>query len=106
MTKLHESTSREATKLRWIAEARRYMIRKRIEETGGAMNKPVVPLAVTILSAVECGATFLFALARQFAVVEIAASIVTGVQLYLLSSTVGDLIEGKTEGRKTSWQRR
>jgi hypothetical protein len=33
--------------------------------------------------------------------VEIAASIVTGVQLYLLSSTVGDLIEGKTEGRKT-----
>jgi hypothetical protein len=37
-------------------------------------------------------------LARQFAVVEIAASIVTGAQLYLLSSTVGD--EGKTEGRK------
>jgi len=65
------------------------------------MNKPVVPLAVTILSAVACGATFLFALARQVAVVEIAASIVTGVQLYLLSSTVGDLIEGKTEGRKT-----
>jgi hypothetical protein len=106
MTKPHESTSREATKLRWIAEARRYMTRKRIEETGGAMNKPVVPLAVTILSAVACGATFLFALARQFAVVEIAASIVTGVQLYLLSSTVGDLIEGKTEGSKTSWQRR
>jgi hypothetical protein len=93
MTKLHESTSREATKLRWIAEARRYMIRNRIEETGGAMNKPVVTLAVTILSAVACGATFLFALARQFAVVEIAASIVTGVQLYLLSSTVGDLRE-------------
>jgi hypothetical protein len=45
--------------------------------------------------------TFLFALARQFAVVEIAASIVTSVQLYLLSSTLGDLIEGKTEGRKT-----
>ena len=43
----------------------------------------------------------LFALARQFAMVEIAASIVTGVQLYLLSPTVGDLIEGKTEGRKT-----
>jgi hypothetical protein len=30
----------------------------------------------------------------------IAASLVTGVQLYLLSSTVGDLIEGKTEGTK------
>jgi predicted secreted protein len=63
------------------------------------MNKPVVTLAVTILSAVACGATFLFALARQFAVVEIAASIVTSVQLYLLSSTVGDLIEGRKKNK-------
>ena len=39
------------------------------------MNKPAVTLAVAILSAVACGATFLFALARQFAMVEIAASI-------------------------------
>jgi hypothetical protein len=57
----------------------------RIKKAGAAMNKQVVTLAVT----------------RRFAMVEIAASIVTGVQLYLLSSTVGDLIEGKTEGRKT-----
>jgi hypothetical protein len=82
------------------------IIRKRIDETGSAMNKPVVTLAVTILSAVACGATFLFALARQFAVVEIAASIVTGLQLYLLSSTVGDLIEGRRKEEKQSWQRR
>jgi hypothetical protein len=73
----------------------------RIKKAGAAMNKQVVTLAVTILSSVTCGATFLLALARRFAMVEIAASIVTGVQLYLLSSTVGDLIEGKTEGRKT-----
>jgi hypothetical protein len=59
-----------------MAEARRYMIRERIEEAGATMNKPVVTLAVTVLSAVACGATFLFALARQFALVEIAASIV------------------------------
>jgi hypothetical protein len=65
------------------------------------MNKPVVTLAVTILSAITCGATFLLALLRRFVMVEIAASLVTGVQLYLLSSIVGDLIEGKTEGRKT-----
>jgi hypothetical protein len=64
------------------------------------MSKPVVTLAATILSAITCGATFLFALVRQFAMVEIAASIVTGVQLYLLSSTVGDLIEGKTENEE------
>jgi hypothetical protein len=75
--------------------------KRRIAKTGGVMNKQVATLAVTILSAVTCGATFLFALVQQFAMVEIAASIVTGVQLYLLSSTVGDLIEGKTQGRKT-----
>ena len=65
------------------------------------MNKQVVTLAVTILSAITCGATLPVALVRQFAMVEIAASIVTRMQLYLLSSTVGDLIQGKTEGRKT-----
>ncbi len=65
------------------------------------MTKKVVTLVITILSAVTCGAMFLFALVRQFAMVEIVASIATGVQLYLLSSTVGDLIEAKTEGRKT-----
>jgi hypothetical protein len=75
--------------------------KRKNRESGGAMNKQVVTLAVTILSAVTCGATLLFALVRQFARVKIVASIVTGVQLYLLSSTVGDLIEGKTEGRKT-----
>jgi hypothetical protein len=37
------------------------------------MSKPVVTLAATILSAITCGATFLFALVRQFAMVEIAA---------------------------------
>jgi hypothetical protein len=56
------------------------------------MNKPAVMRRVMILSAVTCGAaTFLFAVARQFAVAEIAASTVTGVRLYLLSPTVVDL---------------
>ena len=49
---------------------------------------------------VACGAAFLFALARQFAVVEIAASIVTGVQLYLLSSTVGDMAGRRKEEKQ------
>jgi hypothetical protein len=50
-----------------------------------------------VLSAVMCGATFLFALYRQFALVEVAASITTGVQLYLLSSSIGDWIERKPQ---------
>jgi len=55
------------------------------------------PLAVIVvlLSAITCGATFLLALYRQLALVEVAASLVTGVELYLLSSSIGDWIEKK-----------
>lgn len=53
-----------------------------------------------LLSAITCGATFLFALYRQLALVEVAASIVTGVELYLLSSSIGDWIEKKPEANK------
>jgi dipeptide/tripeptide permease len=48
-----------------------------------------------LLSAITCGATFLFALYRQLALVEVAASMTTGVELYLLSSSIGDWIERK-----------
>jgi hypothetical protein len=54
-----------------------------------------------LFSAITCGATFLFALYRQLAMVEVAASIVTGVQLYLLSSSIGDWIEKKPEASKS-----
>ena len=50
-----------------------------------------------VLSAIIGGATFLFALYRQFALVEVAASITTGVELYLLSSSIGDWIEKKPQ---------
>lgn len=50
-----------------------------------------------LLSAITCGATFLFALYRQFALVEVAASMATGVQLYLMSSSIGDWIEKKPQ---------
>jgi len=50
-----------------------------------------------VLSAIACGVTFLFALLRQYALVEVAASMVTGVELYLLSSSVGDWMEAKPQ---------
>jgi hypothetical protein len=50
-----------------------------------------------LLSAITCGATFLFALYRQFAMVEVAASLATGVELYFLSSSIGDLLEDQEE---------
>jgi len=52
------------------------------------------------LSAITCGATFLFALYRQLAMVEVAASLVTGVELYLLSSSIGDWIEKKPQANR------
>jgi len=53
-----------------------------------------------LLSAITCGATFLLALYRQLALVEVAASLTTGVELYLLSSSIGDWIEKKAEANK------
>jgi hypothetical protein len=53
-----------------------------------------------VLSAITCGATFLFALYRQLALVEVAASLAIGVELYLLSSSIGDWIERKPEANR------
>ena len=52
------------------------------------------------LSAIVCGATFLFALYRQLALVEVAASLSTGVEVYLLSSSIVDLLQDKKEPNK------
>jgi 4-amino-4-deoxy-L-arabinose transferase-like glycosyltransferase len=57
-----------------------------------------------LLSALTCGVTFLFALYRQLALVEVAANIVLGVELYLLSASVGDWIEkNKAPSKRRMW---
>ena len=57
-----------------------------------------------LCSAITCGITFLFALYRQLALVEVAASIVTGVELYFLSSSIGEWIEKRREpSRSKMW---
>jgi NhaP-type Na+/H+ or K+/H+ antiporter len=47
-----------------------------------------------------CGATFHFALHRQLALVEVAASLAIGAELYFLSSSIRDLIEKRKESNK------
>ncbi len=54
-------------------------------------------IGVTALCAVSCGATFLFALFRQFGLVEVAASLSTGAEVYFLSSAIGDLLEDRPQ---------
>jgi len=61
------------------------------------MKKHVMAIVVVLLSAITCGATFLFALYRQFAMVEVVASLATGAQLYFLSSSIGDVLEDQQE---------
>jgi len=65
------------------------------------MKGHMTAVLAVFCSALTCGATFLFALYRQFALVEVAACIVLGVELYFLSSTIGDWIEKKLEPSKT-----
>ena len=54
-------------------------------------------ILVTALAAVICGATFLLALFRQFGLVEVAASLGAGAEVFFLSSSIGDLLEDKRE---------
>ena len=52
-------------------------------------------ILATALAAIICGVTFLCALFRQFALVEVAASLATGAEVFYLSSSIGDLLEDK-----------
>jgi VIT1/CCC1 family predicted Fe2+/Mn2+ transporter len=64
------------------------------------MKRHLCAVLAVLFSAITCGVTFLFALYRQLALVEVAASIVLGVELYLLASSIGDWIEKKPEPSK------
>ncbi|HXH68640.1 MAG TPA: hypothetical protein VNI81_15675 [Candidatus Limnocylindrales bacterium] len=61
------------------------------------MKAHLVVIIVTALAAVACGATFLLALFRQFGLVEVAASLGATAEVFLLSSSIGDLLEDKKE---------
>ena len=65
------------------------------------MKNHTVRVLAVLCSALTCGATFLVSLYRQLALVEVAASIAIGVELYFLSSSVGDWIERKERPGKT-----
>ena len=57
------------------------------------MKAHLIVIIVTAPAAVTCGATFLLALFRQFGLVEVAASMGAGVEVFFLSSSIGDLLE-------------
>ena len=64
------------------------------------MNRHAGAVFAAALSALTCGATFLFALYRQLALVEVTASLATGVEVYFLSSSIGDWLENKPRSNR------
>lgn len=77
------------------------MIERSVKQTrrgeNPLMKAHLVVIIVTALAAVICGATFLLALFRQFGLVEVAASLAAGAEVFFLSSSIGDLLEDKNE---------
>lgn len=61
------------------------------------MKRHVLTVLMSFLAAVISGAVFVVALFHQFALVEVAASILTGLQVFFLSSAIGDLLDEKKE---------
>jgi hypothetical protein len=56
------------------------------------------------LSALTCGITFLLALYRQLALVEVSACVVLGIELYFLAASIGEWIEGNAQpNKKRAW---
>lgn len=56
-------------------------------------SRYIFAIALSLAASVTSGAIFVFALIRQFALVEVAASLVTALQVFFLSSAIGDLLE-------------
>jgi hypothetical protein len=55
---------------------------------------------MSLAAAMISGAVFVVALFHQFALVEVAASILTGLQVFFLSSAIGDLLDEKKESNR------
>ncbi len=60
-------------------------------------RRHLLTVLMSFAASVISGAVFVVALFRQFALVEVAASILTGLQVFFLSSAIGDLLEEKKE---------
>ncbi len=61
------------------------------------MKWHVLTVLMSFAAAMISGAVFVVALFHQFALVEVAASILTGLQVFFLSSAIGDLLDEKKE---------
>ena len=65
------------------------------------MKRHAVSVMMSLVAVVISGTVFVVALFDQYALVEMAASIVTALQAYFVSSAIGDWLEKKKETNRT-----
>ena len=65
------------------------------------MKRHAVSVVMSLVTAVISGTIFVVALFDQYALVEMAASIITALQVFFLSSAIGDMLEKKKETNRT-----
>lgn len=60
---------------------------------------------LSLVAAITSGSIFLVSLFHQFALVEIAASLLTGLQVFFLGSAIADMLEKKKNASRlrNSW---
>ncbi len=61
------------------------------------MKRHVLSVVMSSVAAVISGTVFVVALFHEYALVEVAASVITGLQVFFLSSAVGDLLDKMKE---------
>lgn len=57
------------------------------------MSRYILAIALSLAASAASGTIFLFSLIHQFALVEVAATLVTALQVYFLGSSIADLVE-------------
>ena len=65
------------------------------------MKRHAVSVVMSLVAAVISGTIFVVALFDQYALVEMVASIITALQVFFLSSAIGDMLEKKKETNRT-----
>lgn len=61
------------------------------------MKRHFLSILMSLVASAISTTIFVFALFHQFALVEVAASLLTGLQVFFLSSAIGDLLDKKKE---------
>ncbi len=63
------------------------------------MKRHVLTVLMSVVAAGISGAIFVVALFHEYALVEVAASILTGLQAFFLSAAIADLLDKEKEPR-------